>query len=630
MSSHGYPEVCEESSSEAAFARASEWLSYCVKHDKACTPPNDWWPKRLIDVNLGNQEGHPFLVEPTAPVTYTCLSYCWGPDTDDVLRTNKDNIDQHFSAISINSMPKTIQDAVTVCRGMKIPYLWVDSLCIQQDNHHVWLEESSDMDRTYFNSHLTIAALEPASCKLGFLGRQTFSDKRPNFEEFKENSQRLVPAWSDSPCSLNGRGWCLQEELLPNRRLCFNGEEMKWECLCHRICECGHQAWPNAYEYELAFEFDFGQLGAFLKRPLLSEVPSRVGTTDIGTNTVPGRRLDWLMNTGQQHSYPSIMTRTRELWRQLVSRYSRRALSYRKDKLAALEGMTKITLKTIEWEDGSSDENLAGLWKKEIHFELAWHVEDSKVALLDSRNHVNGQEGYCAPSWSWASSNGPVKYSFSDRFYETKWYKSPNHLARCELMEAECITELTGSSTGPVSQARIRLKGSLAAVELGILETEEGSTDLFDKSGSRFPHIDGFPRSKQMKGKVLVRSQNLQPVPVAMDNPVSPDIRLDDQKRSCWLEGKCQKGCCVWDETKVRQTQFYCFRLFSWSNRNYPTMGTQTWFLLLKMSSKGVFRRIGVGKQEIGRGRRYSIFEEDWPTSGWLFENANEEIIDIE
>lgn len=619
-SPHGYTEVCEESSSAAAFASASEWLSYCVKHDKACTPPDDWWPMRLIDVNLGNQDEHPFLVKPTEPVTYACLSYCWGSDTGGVLLTTETNIDAHFSAIPFNSMPKTIQDAVTVCRGLKVPYLWVDSLCIQQGNRHVWLQESSEMDRTYLNSHLTIAALEPASCKLGFLGRQAFSDERPNYAEHKENSR-----WSDRPCTLNGRGWCLQEELLPNRRLCFNGAEMKWECLCRRICECGHQAWPNANDKALSYEFDFGQLGALLKRPVLPEVPPRIGYTDLGLSLASHRRMRWLMSSGQHYSYSSTMTRTRELWRHLVSRYSGRALSYRTDKLAALEGLTKITLNAINWEDGSTDENLAGLWRKEIHFELAWHVKDSKVGLLDSESQFDAQEGYCGPSWSWASSNGSVRYSFSNSLYEALSYTAPNQVERCELMDAECISELPGSLTGPVSQARIRLKGLLAAVELGMLEMEEGSIELNDKFGGEFAHLS--LAQEPVNGNILARSQNLQPVLVVTDNPMSPNIKFDDENRSCWLEGKCEKGCCVWDKTK--QTQFYCFRLFSWYNRTYPNMGTQTWFLLLKMSSKGVFRRIGAGKQEIGRGRRYFLSEE-WPTSEWLFEDAKEEIIDIE
>lgn len=501
---YAYPEVCKDSSSAAAFSRASEWLSYCVEHDKACTPPNNWWPKRLINVNLGNEEEHPFLVEPTAPVKYACLSYCWGPDTHDVLRTNKDNIDQHLSAIPIKSMPKTIQDAVTVCRGLKIPYLWVDSLCIQQDNRHVWLEESSEMDLTYLNSYLTIAALEPASCKLGFLGRQSFSVKRPDFYECEDEGR-----WPDPPRSLNGRGWCLQEEVLPNRRLCFNGEEMKWECLCHRMCECGHQAWSHAWEKEIYYEFGFGQLGAFLKRPLLPGVPPQIRETDLVPISTSRRRSQWLMSSGRQHEYSLTMTRTRELWRHLVSRYSKRALSHRTDKLVALEGMTRITLKAIEWEDGAPDENLAGLWRKEIHFELAWHVRDSKVGLLDSGSHVDDQEEYYAPSWSWASTDRPVRYSFSNIFYSRHSHLTPSAIERCELVEAECITERAGASTGPVSRARIRLKGSLVAVELGMLEIKEGSTELNNKFGDRnvFPSHSDFPDSEPMETNMLVRSR---------------------------------------------------------------------------------------------------------------------------
>lgn len=59
------------------------------------------------------------------------------------------------------------------------------------------------------------------------------------------------------------------------------------------------------------------------------------------------------------------------------------------------------------------------------------------------------------------------------------------------------------------------------------------------------------------------------------------------------------------------------------------SMGVKTWFVLLEKSSNGVFKRIGVGKQEIGCGLR-CFDPKDWPTLGPLFENAEEETIDIE
>jgi hypothetical protein len=93
-------EVYKDSSTPEAFIRAMEWLSYCVEHDGPCAPPDkNFVPKRLVNVNLENKAGDPFLVEPTMPTKYACLSYCWGEDSDDVLRTTQGNIEAHFVSI---------------------------------------------------------------------------------------------------------------------------------------------------------------------------------------------------------------------------------------------------------------------------------------------------------------------------------------------------------------------------------------------------------------------------------------------------------------------------------------------------------------------------------------------------
>ncbi|KAJ4302706.1 hypothetical protein N0V90_001596 [Kalmusia sp. IMI 367209] len=92
-------DIVEDSGSQTAFERATKWLSYCLEHDDLCKPPpSQFIPRRLIDVGLENS-GDPFLVEPEEPVQYACLSYCWGPDTQDVLKTIQSNLESHHQAI---------------------------------------------------------------------------------------------------------------------------------------------------------------------------------------------------------------------------------------------------------------------------------------------------------------------------------------------------------------------------------------------------------------------------------------------------------------------------------------------------------------------------------------------------
>lgn len=55
-------------------------------------------------------------------------------------------------------LPTTFRDAIQVTKGLGIRYLWIDSLCIIQDDDVDWKEESSKMASIYQNSFLTICA----------------------------------------------------------------------------------------------------------------------------------------------------------------------------------------------------------------------------------------------------------------------------------------------------------------------------------------------------------------------------------------------------------------------------------------------------------------------------------------
>ncbi|KAF5962278.1 hypothetical protein FBULB1_14341 [Fusarium bulbicola] len=57
----------------------------------------------------------------------------------------------------VADLPKTFRDAVSLCRYLGIPYLWIDSLCIIQGDAEDWARESSRMLDVYSNAYLVIA-----------------------------------------------------------------------------------------------------------------------------------------------------------------------------------------------------------------------------------------------------------------------------------------------------------------------------------------------------------------------------------------------------------------------------------------------------------------------------------------
>jgi Heterokaryon incompatibility protein (HET) len=291
--------VLSSSSFTQAFDRARTWLEYCERNDHNCRPSStdtNLMPRRLLDVQSRASSDFALLFEPKQTARYACLSYCWGTNLDGVLRTTNSNVQKHRSqGIACESLPKAIQDAVAVCRGLGIPYLWVDSLCIIQDDPEDWASEAPRMLEIYGRSHLTVFANETDSCKNGFLGLQRYGNsawqqslQTPLPPEFlfpadavslyhgEALRSRIAPGTATdgagSPISshrmakskLDSRGWCLQEELLPNRRLYFNGNEMTWECCTRSFCECGHMNEDKRPNWSSASETSLTELKMFL------------------------------------------------------------------------------------------------------------------------------------------------------------------------------------------------------------------------------------------------------------------------------------------------------------------------------------------------------------------------------
>lgn len=107
---------------------------------------------------------------------YVALSYTWGDQND--FKCNRSNIRdlQRFEGIMkiLDRLPKVIQDAMDLTRGLGERYLWVDALCIVQDSHMSWQLNANIMDQVYSHATCTICAADGADAKTGSLRfRQT-------------------------------------------------------------------------------------------------------------------------------------------------------------------------------------------------------------------------------------------------------------------------------------------------------------------------------------------------------------------------------------------------------------------------------------------------------------------------
>jgi len=74
-------------------------------------------------------------------------------------------------SIPLESLPRAFLDAIQISRRVGYRYLWIDSLCIIQDSHQDWVQESARMGRYYKHAAVTIAADVARSGHEGFLTR---------------------------------------------------------------------------------------------------------------------------------------------------------------------------------------------------------------------------------------------------------------------------------------------------------------------------------------------------------------------------------------------------------------------------------------------------------------------------
>jgi len=67
---------------------------------------------------------------------YIALSHCWG--LEPTIVTTISNIEMMKTEILMEKLPYTFRDAVTIAHHLNIRYLWIDSMCIIQDDRDDW------------------------------------------------------------------------------------------------------------------------------------------------------------------------------------------------------------------------------------------------------------------------------------------------------------------------------------------------------------------------------------------------------------------------------------------------------------------------------------------------------------
>jgi hypothetical protein len=365
-------QIPQDSGSEACLRRLKNWLEFCQTHHPKCiqssSPP---LPDRVIEV-LSSAGHHRLRLKISGGLIgrYVALSHCWG--TGSATRpfiTTKANIKLHQKRFHWYNLSKTFQDAISISRHLQIRCLWIDSLCIIQDDAEDWGQQASKMSSIYSNATLTIAATRAANGSDGCLstrspekkiGQVLYQQKSTDFYVHLSPPRHYIysalrgsiEAGIARSHSLYERGWYLQERLLSPRIVQYGVSEMVWICTEMFQCECG---------------FDEATM-----------------------------QSDSLVNMYASPLHIETRATRIRLWTKILEEYTAAKLTNDSDILPALSGLAKI-FKT------PGNRYVAGIWEQNLTEWLCWQ----SVKPLFSRH----PKQYTAPSFSWASRIRPVLWN---------------------------------------------------------------------------------------------------------------------------------------------------------------------------------------------------------------------------
>jgi len=147
-----------------------DWVGQCDATHNTCRPPEQEDVEEFCDIFPGLQvirfldlrENCLAEKQSLDDGTYVALSYVWGEAQNSGVRlthVNKAELMRPGSLLKIwRSIPGTIADAITLVRKLGIRYLWVDSICLVQNDDMDLLQGLDVMDRIYERAHFTIVA----------------------------------------------------------------------------------------------------------------------------------------------------------------------------------------------------------------------------------------------------------------------------------------------------------------------------------------------------------------------------------------------------------------------------------------------------------------------------------------
>jgi len=415
--------VSADSSADECVSLARKWLHGCLSLHSECQRPDvPKLPTRVVAVGSCDEETRIIVTEPGERGEYAALSHCWGGVHPVVLLSS--NLEALQERLHLNPASKTFREAISFTRRLGIPYLWIDSLCILQDEDDPsdWQREAPRMSTVYNSATVTLSAASSSDMAGGLFPNRAGRAPRQRVVEIaapapngstttvyargrkidpRDAGEFVHSLFEPEPPHLRSRAWVLQEDQLSPRILHFRKEELAWTCSSCSRCECRI-------------------------RPSLPQPH-------------PFRRSP---GTIRDEDKPQMTGRFSLRWPAMVMDYTRRNLTKERDRIAALSGLARYI------ERCTTDTFFCGLFYEDISFQLLWHIDrDGRVPGQSPRGRFSAPY---APSWSWMSVSGPINY-----FHRHPLGAAPSHPATRGRDAVSTIGTVVGVGRIPADQSNV-------------------------------------------------------------------------------------------------------------------------------------------------------------------------------
>lgn len=335
---------------QQSYDLARRWLRDCFTNHKFCPKDTDRpLPTRVIDVGNVHRDPSLFTPPPGMLGKYAALSYCWG-QIQTVTLTEERMVVKPVT-YPLQTLPQTLRDAIVIASQLGYRFIWIDALCIIQDSvdGKDWERESVNMDKIYGNASLTIAAAAAATTTKGIF---SFTTRQ-----------------KQSGCSLQYRTSYGQ----------------------------AGSVFVDAYAIDTGPEEPLDSRAWALQESLISPRILRYGS----------KQMSWICNCLEDNANgplvisPKSLKAANKTWPQVVTDYTARNLTFNSDRLPALAGYAQL----LRLNERLYDEYLAGLWRSEFLEQLLWYRSSKSAPDVRPKTRHT-------PSWSWASIDGAVRFSY--------------------------------------------------------------------------------------------------------------------------------------------------------------------------------------------------------------------------